>query len=179
MSLQLKKLTLDCKDRETFARINDEAFPSSERMSLDEIFLFAAKTNTDVLGAYDENIPVGFAVLVMNDKCGYVYFLAIAKNMRSKGYGGAAIRKIVEDYADLQIILDFEEITLNAENMEQRIRRKNFYLRNGFYETGHYTLMEGERFEVVCSREELNQEGFRQLISVIHTYCPRFLDVLI
>lgn len=179
MSLQLKKLLPDCQDREIFAGINDEAFPPSERMSLDEIFLFASKTCTDVLGIYDENIPVGFAVLVKNDKCGYVYFLAIDKNMRSKGYGGAAIRKIVTDYADLQIILDFEEIRMDAENIEQRMRRKNFYLHNGFYETGHYTLMEGERFEVVCSREKLNQESFKRLISVIHTYCPRYLDVLI
>ena len=37
----------------------------------------------------------------------------------------------------------------NPENNPQRIRRKNFYLWNGFHETGNYTMLRDERFEVV------------------------------
>lgn len=115
-------------------------------MSIDDIFSFASDTNTDVLGIYDDSMLFGFAVILMNDKCGYVYFIAIDKNVRSKGYGSAA----TETYSNLQIVLDFEEIDEDAENYAQRIRRKNFYLRNGFHETGNYTLLREQRFEVVC-----------------------------
>ena len=59
------------------------------------------------------------------------------------------MKKIIASYPDLLIILDFEEIDANAENNNQRIRRKNFYLKNGFYETGFYTLLGEIRFEVV------------------------------
>lgn len=39
------------------------------------------------------------------------------------------MKKILEIYPQLQIVLDFEEIDKNAENYIQRIRRKN---RDGF-----------------------------------------------
>ena len=179
MNLELIRLNLDCKDRKYFEQINNEAFPLSERMSMNEIFSFASNTATDVLGIYDFDRPVGFAVLLKNEQCGYVYFIAIDKNKRSKGYGRAAMNKILEVYSQLQIVLDFEEIDENAENYIQRIRRKNFYLRNGFHETGNYTLLSEDRFEVVCSSGKLRKEAFKDLLNVIHKFRPEFPNVLI
>lgn len=107
------------------------------------------------------------------------FFLAIDRNARSKGYGGAALKALADAYPQLQIILDFEEIDENAENIDQRLRRKNFYLRNGFRKTGRYTLLRGNRFEVVCNSGALRVAPFRKLISVIHSRCPYFPDQLI
>lgn len=179
MNLKLIILTPDCKDREYFEQVNDEAFPLSERMSMDEIFSFALDTNTDVIGIYDTCTPVGFAVLLKNQECAYVYYLAIDNRIRSKGYGTAALKKIFEAYPQLQIILDFEEIDANADNNAQRIRRKNFYLRNGFHETGNYTLLREGRFEVVCSAGELHKDALKDLLSVIHAHRPEFPNVLL
>ena len=179
MYLELIKLNPDCKDTKYFEQINDEAFPVSERMSMDEIFSFASDTDTDVLGIYENDMPLGFAVLLKNAECGYVYFIAIDKRIRSKGYGGAAMKKILAAYPQLQIILDFEEIDEKAENNDQRIRRKNFYLRNGFHETGNYTLLREDRFEVVCSEGPLRKESFKELLSILHAHRSEFPDVLI
>lgn len=179
MNLELVKLKSDNIDRKYFEQINEEAFPPSERMSFDEIFDFASKTNTDVLGIYDEKIPAGFAVLLKNAECGYVYFLAIDHRMRSKGYGGAAIQKMMMVYPDLQLVLDFEVIDENAKNNEQRLRRKNFYLRNGFHETGNYTMLRDERFEVVCNGGELNRTALKNLLSILHKHRQEFPDILI
>lgn len=179
MNLELIKLKPDNKDRKFFERINDEAFPLSERMSFDEIFDFASDTDTDVLGIYDVGNPIGFAVVLKNKECGYVYFLAIDSDMRSKGYGGAAIQKMMAFYPNLQLVLDFEVIDENAENNKQRVRRKNFYLRNGFHETGNYTMLCNERFEVVCSNGEFRKEALKDLIRIIHKHRPEFPDVLL
>ncbi len=179
MNLELIKLNPDNKDRKYFERINDEAFPPSERMSFDEIFDFASDTDTDVLGIYDDRNPVGFAVLLKNEECGYVYFIAIDSHTRSKGYGGAAMQKMMDLYPNLQLVLDFEVIDENAENNEQRVRRKNFYLRNGFHETGNYTMLRDERFEVVCNRGELRKASLKDLLCILHKHRPEFPDVLI
>ncbi len=179
MNLELVKLKSDNTDRKYFEQINEEAFPLSERMGFDEIFDFASNTNTDVLGIYDEDKPVGFAVLLKNAECGYVYFLAINQRMRSKGYGGAAIQKMMNEYPELQLVLDFEIIDENAENNEQRLRRKNFYLRNGFHETGNYTMLRDERFEVVCNGGELNKTALKDLLSILHQHRSEFPDILI
>lgn len=179
MNLELIRLNPDNKDRKYFEQINNEAFPLSERMSFDEIFEFASDTDTDVLGIYDTGNPIGFAVILKNTECGYIYYIAIDSCTRSKGYGGAAIQKIMELYHELQLVLDFEVIDENAENNEQRVRRKKFYLRNGFHETGNYTILCGERFEVVCNGGELRKKAFINLIHILHKHRPEFTDILI
>ena len=179
MGVELRKLNINSNDRGYFEQINDEAFPPSERMRFDEIFAFAADTNTDVLGIYDNKKAVGFAVLLKNKECGYIYFLAIDSHARSKGYGSAALQKMLGVYPDLQLVLDFEVIDENAENNIQRIRRKNFYLRNGFHETGNYTMLRNDRFEVVCSGGELRKAALKDLLRIIHAHRPEFPNVLI
>ncbi len=179
MKLELIRLQSDSKDRAYFEEVNREAFPPSERLEMDEIFAFAQDTDTDILGIYDEKTPIGFAVLLKNAECAYIYYIAIDKNLRSKGYGGAALGELMEAYSDLQLSLDFEELKEEAENIEQRIRRKNFYLRNGFHETGNYTLLCGERFEVVCNKGELQKPAFKELLKILHAHRPEFPDVLL
>lgn len=178
MSIGLIKLQPDCSDRKRLEQINNEAFPPSERISVDEMFDLARNTDSDILGIYDQDLFVGFMVLAKNTECGYVFFLAIDHHFRSKGYGSAAIRKLLEVYSELQIILDFEEIDENADNYEQRVRRKRFYLQNGFRETGRYTKIYDDRFEVVCSSLPLRTEAFQELIHVLHRYTPKFVDGL-
>ena len=39
------------------------SFPIYERMSMEAIFAFASDTDTDVLGIYDNSLPIGFAVI--------------------------------------------------------------------------------------------------------------------
>lgn len=77
LNLKFSRLYINSKDRDYFGRINDEAFPPSERMEFDKIFAFAVDTDTDVLGIYDESRPIGFAVLLKNKECDYIYFFAI------------------------------------------------------------------------------------------------------
>ncbi len=173
------RLSPDCRDRSCFEKINEEAFPLSERWSFAEIFGFAADTDTDILGIYDEETPVGFAVLLKNRACVYLYYLAIDGRMRSKGYGSAVLQKLQETYSGLQLILDFEVIDEAAENREQRIRRKQFYLRNGFHETGSYTMLGDGVFEVVCNGGELLKPAFRELLSILHRYRPEFPELLL
>ncbi len=179
MNLKLRKLNANSQDRAYFEQINEEAFPIEEKMSFDEIFAFASDTNTDVLGIYDDEKPIGFAVILKNNECGYIYYLAIDSNIRSKGYGSAALRKISEVYREIQLILDFEEIDENAKNNAQRIRRKSFYLKNEFHETGNYTMLRGYRFEVVCNGNELRKAAFKDLLRIIHERRPEFPNMLI
>lgn len=179
MNLDLIKLYPNHKDIDFFESVNNEAFPEIERMSFQEAFELSSMTDTDVIGFYENGNPIGFSVLVKNDMCGYIYFLAIDSNKRSMGYGSAALQKLIDTYSDIQLILDFEELDPKAENINQRIARKKFYLRNGFYETGKFTILSGVRFEVVCANKNLKEEDLMDLIHLMHKHNPEFLDKLI
>lgn len=179
MNLKLVKLNSDCKDKLYFEKINSDAFPPSESMPLDDMFALSEETDADILGIYDGDMPIGFSFIVKHADCAYLYYFAIDKSCRSKGYGSAALVEILNRYKNLQLTLDFEEIEETADNYEQRKRRKSFYLQNGFYETGRYTLLNGERFEVVCSEKKLNVTGLESLLKILHRHRPEFADILL
>lgn len=178
MSLRLIPITPDCPHRTEFEQINNEAFPPSERMGMEEMFSFTAHTDSHLLGIYDDRAPIGFILLLQNTDCAYLYYLAIHPALRSKGYGGAALQLLQATYSSLQIILDFEEIDETAPNNAQRMRRKEFYLRNGFHETGTCTLLGDTRFEVVCNQGALCKESFGELLRILHAHRGEFSDGL-
>lgn len=172
--MELFKLFSNCRDKNTLTEINNEAFPPYERMNIDDMFYFAQNTDTDVLGIYENDALIGFMLLVKNKSCAYLYFFAISKNMRSKGYGGRAIKELFRMYSNLQIILDFEVLEPEAPNIEQRKQRRDFYLRNGLLPTGTFTMLRNNKFEVVCNGGDLNKEEFMEILKVINKYVPEF-----
>lgn len=56
---------------------------------------------------------------------------------------------------------------------------KNLYLRNGFHETGNYTILRDKRFEVVCNKGEFRKAALKDLLRIHHKHRRKFPDVLI
>lgn len=177
--IEIKRITPDSSDAEIAAEINNEAFPPLEHIDLEEMFRMNEKCDAGVFGFYDGEKLVGFIWAVSNERCVYIFFLAIAEQYRGGGYGTQAIEALFRFYADRQVVLDFEELDPASENYAQRVRRKDFYLRCGFHETGRYTLLGGERFEVVCNGGALDAEGFLDLVLLIHELMPVYPGILL
>lgn len=156
------------------ARINREAFPKLERTPVRSMFSFARQSDTDVLGLYDGEELAGFSVVMKNSSSAYLFYLAIDRKKRGMGYGSQALAALREFYPDHQLILDFEVLDPEADNYGQRLRRKEFYLRNGYSETGFSTYLRGAEFEVVCTPAPLQEESFRELLREIHRLVPEF-----
>ncbi|MBQ6508814.1 MAG: GNAT family N-acetyltransferase [Flexilinea sp.] len=175
----LRKLEKDDPAFKTITRINEEAFPPSEFMPVAMMFELTEKLDGSVWGIYTEKELAGFAMTFRNEKCEYFFFLAIDRNLRNQGLGTEAVKAFFREFSGRQVILDFEEMDPEADNYPMRLRRKNFYLRCGFHETGHFTMFRGNRFEVVCNGGELETESFRDLITKIHAIHPEYPDILI
>lgn len=71
----------------------------------------------------------------------YIMYFAIDKKYRNKGYGSYILDDLVKKYDN--VILSIEK-TKN----EISLRRKRFYLRNGFYETNKYTIQAKVQYEL-------------------------------
>lgn len=177
--LYLREMKRDDPEVEKIGRINEEAFPPSEYMTLPEMFDTAEKIGGSVWGIFTENGLAGFAMTVRNDKCEYFFYLAIDRAYRNRGLGSEAVKAFFREFSGKQVILDFEELDPAADNYPARLRRKDFYLRSGFHETGRFTMFRGDRFEVVCNGGELDTESFRKLITRIHAVRPEYPDILI
>jgi hypothetical protein len=60
---------------------------------------------------------------------------------------------MMERYKGQSFILDMESPTQASENMEQRICRQNFYLRNGFRDTNVYRTYNGITMTIMMRGE--------------------------
>ena len=78
-------------------------------------------------------------------------YLAVCPQARGTGAGTAILEKIRTYYADKKILLLIEELNPAATNIEQRVKRKRFYLRNGYIDTGIRTSSIGGNMEILSA----------------------------
>ena len=141
------------------------AFPPEERPPYWAFSWRAKQKCTDWLGIYKDNSWIGFFYVINYEDLSYVCFFAIDDEFRGKGYGTSALQALKERYQGKRIFLAIEPIDPSAENYEQRVHRKAFYLRNGFEELP-LTLTEGPViYEVLGVGGTPEPEKFKQLVS--------------
>lgn len=172
--MYFKKLDRNSGDIPMLEKLNNQAFPENERIEINDIFSFSEKSGREVTGIYKDGEFSGFVITIKFMKCVYICYFAICPEKRSRGIGGQALKMLKEYYPDCQIVVDFEALDENSGNNQQRIRRRNFYYRNGFFETGYYQFYMKTEFEIACSEPDFNRAGFEELISEIHKTVPDF-----
>lgn len=162
--MELRKVTSDYADMNRLEELALEAFPPEEYLAPVQILEMSLKTDLDFWGLYDNDSFIGFCVIVRYADMAYLFFLAITPENRSKGYGSTILATLSGQYKSFQFVVDFEMIDEQAPNVAQRIRRKEFYLRNGFKETGHYLTYFGVSYEVLYKNKDFNFPIFKEML---------------
>jgi GNAT superfamily N-acetyltransferase len=143
-----------------------DSFPKNERMPFLMMVAMSKLWNTEFLGFYDGDTLCGFVYLAHNSKIVFVMFFAVDKTLRSKGYGSAILQDIQNKYPDKKIIISIEPCDNDAPDMELRTRRKDFYMRNGYHETGYMMKLNGIVQEIIISKGEFDKKQFRTFLAV-------------
>lgn len=135
-------------------KLYNDAFPQNERVPISFLKLLARKDKAKFYGISDNEKFVGLVYNVYYKDIVFVFYLAIDKEQRGQGYGSKVLQVIQEKYCNHRIILNIEQIDKNSDNYEERLKRKTFYQRNGFYEL-NYTIREAKVvYEMLCSNKD-------------------------
>lgn len=124
-----------------------ESFPEDERFPFWILEECSKENNSDLLAIVDNGVFVGMSYIVNCNDAYYLMYLAVEPNLRNKNYGSHILMDLEEKYKTLFLSIDDPINELN-------IRRKNFYLRNGFYDTNKYYEDTGVNYEVLCTNPE-------------------------
>lgn len=128
-------------DRADFPRLKQlylSAFPLEERAPFWLLRWKSRKPFVDFWAIYAEDRLAGLFYVANDADLSYVFYFAVAEELRGRGIGSAAIRAAVRQYEGRRLFLAVEELDSAAPNLEERIRRKAFYERNGFVrQPGH------------------------------------------
>jgi len=160
MSIVLEK-TNDCdKIKELYLR----AFPRDERAPFSMIRRRARQGRADMLTARDGEEFVGFVYMVCLGDLAYIFYFAIDADKRGMGYGSAVLTELKKRYEGKRLFLAREQLDESADNYAQRLRRHEFYLRNGF-EDKRFKIKEASViYDAMGIGGEVSAEEYRELI---------------
>lgn len=148
-------------------RLYLSAFPKIERHDLMELFSASSKGKAEFLQFTEDGKFLGLAYVIVRGSVAFLLYFAVDGSRRNRGYGSAILETIRTKYEGKDIVLLIESLHERCDNMDIRIRRKGFYLRNGFRDTGLIqTSFGGEAdYEILHTEEQFSIESYRYLLS--------------
>ncbi len=164
MTLTLKNIKKTNLDYKKAKSLLIRAFPPEERPPFSLLMHWAKKDCVDFLSAYDGDEWVGFIYIATYKDIVYVFLFAIEDNFRGHGYGSAILDAIKEKYKNRRIFLAIEEMDEKAANYPDRVRRYDFYTRNGFLPL-NLKMREGRMiYDILTIGDGVTQKEYRALI---------------
>lgn len=160
----------DCpKIRNKIEPLYISAFPPEERPPEEMFFSNAEKKDNELFAVYEGEEFIGFTDLLFYKDLCYLFFLAVTPESRNKGFGSKIIQEIFKMYSDKNFVLCYDEVDDKYPDNSIRIRRRDFYYRNGFKENNLKTCEYGVRYDTVYHGS--HQVSFEDYLGLfIHCY---------
>lgn len=165
MRMTLRRVTSVLPEYKQVKALYHNAFPPEERPPF---FMLTAKTgsdNVDFWAIYADNKWVGLAYVISKDKLSYLFYLAVSETERGKGYGSAIIRTLRRMYDGQQLFLALETLDESADNYDERVKRRNFYMHNGLVPVDCQITEGGVTYDVMGTSEHLVPEDYIKMMN--------------
>lgn len=140
-----------------------EAFPKRERKPIAVLRRSVKNGKALIMTAKEGEQLLGFTVLIPYEEMIMVDYLAVSSKVRSRGTGSFLMEQVCRQFSDKKIVLLIERLDENAENREQRIARRRFYLKNGFASSGLFITGAGGEMEILNYGGKVSREAYLRL----------------
>ena len=148
-----KQIPFHSQEMKNINTLYQQAFPKNEQMDLSKIFDLQKGV---IYGYYQQEQLVGFVIICIHQQIVSILYLAIQEEYRNQGIGSYIVNDLAQQYNQYKIVADIEKIK-DVENKTQRIKRKQFYLKNHFQETDVTYTWQNEDY-VILSRNGIVQK---------------------
>jgi len=162
--------------RSVYRQHMERDFPPAELRSLRNIEALTQRGEYRSLGLFDGEALLGYAMLICHGRDLLIDYFAIAEDRRGQGLGSALIRQVTAfDPAAASLIAEIDDPDEARDEAERtvRLRRWDFYSRNGFRDTGArvrtfgvwYRLIEfGDTKHTAEEIRQIYEAHYRQLL---------------
>lgn len=152
-------------------KLYEDAFPENERQGFSlEHQVEGIDNRCDVFAYYDSNIFIGFASVLWYEDIAHILYFAVEDNLRGKKYGSKIIDDLAANYPGKKIIADIELPDETVENGIERIKRQNFYFRNGFEKCPIRYGWHEEQYIIVSKGGIISEERFKNFWKYFSSY---------
>lgn len=179
----MKFMTVKDQQWKAIKEIYYEAFPKQERKPFFTLRDSVRSGKAQLFTAVENDTLLGFVVVIPYQNMVMVDYLAVSQKVRSKGTGSYLMNQICQQFPGKKIVLLIERLDETAKNREQRIARRRFYQKNGFFSSDIFTSGAGGNMEImnyggiVSPEEYLTIDGKRRKIcnTLYEPVCIKFL----
>ena len=138
-----QKLTAAKADNIQIKQLYESAFPENERIPWPDLMRLIDEMHLDFTTYEDNNQLVGFTIVYPGPKVNWFWYFAVKEELRGQGMGQQILTRLIQKYEGKTCVLDMESpYQVPCPNPEQRSRRQQFYLRNGFRDSNLFKSYE-------------------------------------
>ncbi len=164
MTLEAVTTTRGSEHLDTVLELYRGSFPEIERLSEDALLDLTATDGVELTSYLGGGTLRGMSYTVEGPGILYLVYLAVDPESRSMGHGSEILSSLRERHPNSVIVLNMEPLDPGSENSEQRIRRMDFYKRNGFRDTGYILGDDTQVFTVVASGEGFSPDAYLEVV---------------
>lgn len=124
----------------------------------------AERGRAEMLVAEENGAFIGFSYTVSYRELTYLFYFAVDGAQRGTGCGSEILRLLKERCAGSRIFLAREPLDDGAANNGERVRRRNFYLRNGFSDLPYEIREAGVIYDLMSTEEPVDPQDYDALI---------------
>lgn len=163
--LQIFEVTKDSPWLPQVKALYESAFPANERIPMKQ--LLDNKIQREFFAFVDtiDGTPTfcGFSNSITRGTITNIVYFAVEPELRSRGYGSEILKTIREQHPETRLVVDIEveENSKDAEELERRNRRRDFYLRNGFDAVHVKYHWQGEHYRLLTAGGTVTEKEFR------------------
>ena len=137
-----------------------KAFPAYERKPFSLIRSMQKRGKSDVWYFEKGDKFAGLVFTINSDDVILIDYLAIVSGRRGEGIGSEIIAKLREYYAGKGIFVEIESVFDKCDNLDERLRRKQFYLNNGMVPMKVMIVLFGVEMELLGIDCELSYDEY-------------------
>lgn len=169
---------------EKILNLYEQSFPPEEKKPFWLMLFFKDSRFDFYYLAKDKNEFAGLAIFAkspLNDLI-LLNFFAVVESFRGQNIGSKALAEILDIYKDNNLILEIENTEIeNSPNISERIRRKNFYLKNNLKILPFKSNLFGVEMEILGNDNAKNNlvsfKEYKNLyLNIFEGYRQKYID---
>ena len=159
--LQFFDVTINSPYLPQVQALYESAFPANERIPMKQ--LLDNKIKREFWAFFDEDSFCGFSNSISHGDITNIVYIAVKPELRCRGYGSQILQAIRRQHPNTRIVVDIEveEDSKDAEELERRNRRRDFYQRNGFDAAPVEYHWQGEHYRLLSAGGTITEKEFR------------------
>lgn len=171
MAMKIKQITKANANDNQLKLLYQTAFPENEQIPWNDLIRLIEEMNLDFTAYYEDNNFIGFTIIFPHKKFNWFWYFAVIPELRGQGKGRKILAALIEKYKGKNIVLDMESPKQECDNKEQRIRRHNFYSRNGFRDTNLYRKYENlEMTIMIMGNDTFTMQDWNNIVAELRKF---------